>query len=202
MSTAKIPVSLYAEATPNPNVMKFTANKMLVDTHIYEFNNRAEAIDSPLALELFGFSFVDSVFISKNFVSVSKKANSIDWSDIVMEMREFIRDYLVDGGVIIKENVQAKDDIPIVQHKEESIREFTEIEQKIADLLDEYVRPAVEQDGGFISLKKYKDGIVTVSLQGACSGCPSSSQTLKGGIEGLLKKMMPKEVIEVVADND
>ena len=202
MSTAKIPVSLYAEATPNPNVMKFTANKMLVDTRIYEFNNRAEAIDSPLALELFGFSLVDSVFFSKNFVSVSKKANSIDWSDIIMEMREFIRDYLVDGGVVIKENAQTKDDIPIVQHKEELNRKFTEIEQKIADLLDEYVRPAVEQDGGFISLKKYQDGIVTVSLQGACSGCPSSSQTLKGGIEGLLKKMMPKEVIEVVADND
>ena len=202
MSTAKIPVSLYAEATPNPNVMKFTANKMLVDTRIYEFNNRAEAFDSPLALELFGFSLVDSVFFSKNFVSVSKKANSIDWSDIIMEMREFIRDYLVDGGVVIKENAQTKDDIPIVQHKEELNRKFTEIEQKIADLLDEYVRPAVEQDGGFISLKKYQDGIVTVSLQGACSGCPSSSQTLKGGIEGLLKKMMPKEVIEVVADND
>ena len=202
MSTANIPVSLYAEATPNPNVMKFTANKMLVDTRIYEFNNRAEAIDSPLALELFGFSFVDSVFISNNFVSVSKKANSIDWSDIVMEMREFIRDYLVDGGVVIKENAQAKDDNPIVQHKEELNREFTEIEQKIADLLDEYVRPAVEQDGGFISLKKFEDGIVTVSLQGACSGCPSSSQTLKGGIEGLLKKMMPNEVIEVLADND
>ena len=202
MSTANIPVSLYAEATPNPNVMKFTANKMLVDTRIYEFNNRAEAIDSPLALELFGFSFVDSVFISNNFVSVSKKANSIDWSDIVMEMREFIRDYLVDGGVVIKENAQAKDDNPIVQHKEELNREFTEIEQKIADWLDEYVRPAVEQDGGFISLKKFEDGIVTVSLQGACSGCPSSSQTLKGGIEGLLKKMMPNEVIEVLADND
>lgn len=202
MNTAKIPVSLYAEATPNPNVMKFTANKMLVDMQNYEFNNRAEAIDSPLALELFSFSFVDSVFISNNFVSVSKKANSIDWSDIVMEMREFIRDYLVDGGMVIKKNVQAKDDIEIVQHKKELDIEFNEIEQKIVDLLNEYVRPAVEQDGGFISLKKYKDGIVTVSLQGACSGCPSSSQTLKGGIEGLLKKMMPNEVIEVVADND
>ena len=202
MNTAKTPISLYAEATPNPNVMKFTANKMLVDTHIYEFKNRVEAVDSPLAIELFGFSFVDSVFISNNFVSVSKKANSIDWSDIVMEMREFIRDYLIDGGVVIKENARAKDDIDIVQHKEELNIEFNEIEQKIADLLDEYVRPAVEQDGGFISLKKYEDGIVTVSLQGACSGCPSSSQTLKGGIEGLLKKMMPNEIIEVVANND
>ena len=202
MNKAKTPISLYAEATPNPNVMKFTANKMLVDKHIYEFNNRAEAVDSPLAIELFGFSFVDSVFISNNFVSVSKKANSIDWSDIVMEMREFIRDYLVDGGVVIKENARAKDDIDIVQHKKELNIEFNQIEQKIADLLDEYVRPAVEQDGGFISLKKYEDGIVTVSLQGACSGCPSSTQTLKGGIEGLLKKMMPNEIIEVVADND
>ena len=104
--------------------MKFTANKMLVDKHIYEFNNRAEAVDSPLAIELFGFSFVDSVFISNNFVSVSKKANSIDWSDIVMEMREFIRDYLVDGGVVIKENARAKDDIDIVQHKKELNIEF------------------------------------------------------------------------------
>ena len=202
MNTAKIPVSLYAEATPNPNVMKFTANKILVDTHNYEFNNRAEAVESPLALELFGFSFVDSVFISNNFVSISKKANSIDWSDIVLEMREFIRDYLVDGGVVIKENSRAKDDIEVVQHKQGIDTEFNEIEKKIVNLLDEYVRPAVEQDGGFISLKKFQDGIVTVSLQGACSGCPSSSQTLKGGIEGLLKKMMPNEVIEVVADND
>jgi Fe-S cluster biogenesis protein NfuA len=202
MSTTKIPVSLYAEATPNPNVMKFTANKMLVDTHIYEFNNRAEAIDSPLALELFGFPFVNSIFISNNFVSISKKENSIEWGDIVMEMREFIRDYLVGGGLVVKESAQAKEDIPVIQHKEELKRVFNEVEQKIADLLDEYVRPAVEQDGGFISLKKYENGIVTVSLQGACSGCPSSSQTLKGGIEGLLKKMMPNEVKEVVADND
>lgn len=202
MSTTKIPVSLYAEATPNPNVMKFTANKMLVDTHIYEFNNRAEAIDSPLALELFGFPFVNSIFISNNFVSISKKENSIEWGDIVMEMREFIRDYLVGGGLVVKENAQAKEDISVIQHKEELKRAFNEVEQKIADLLDEYVRPAVEQDGGFISLKKYENGIVTVSLQGACSGCPSSSQTLKGGIEGLLKKLMPNEVKEVVADND
>lgn len=201
MSTTKVPVSLYAESTPNPEVMKFTANKMLVDMRIYEFNNRAEAIDSPLALELFGFPFVESVFLSNNFVSVTKKANSIDWADIVMEMREFIRDYLANGGLVIKENAQAKE-MPHVQHKEELKRDFTETEQKIADLLDEYVRPAVEQDGGFIALKKYEDGIVTVSLQGACSGCPSSSQTLKGGIEGLLKKMMPDQVKEVVADND
>lgn len=198
----KIPISLYAEATPNPLVMKFTANKMLVDNNIYEFLNRAEAITSPLALELFGFPFVESVFISGNFISVTKKQNDIEWSDIVMEMREFIRDFLVDGGKVVNKETPTKLNKDAVQHKEEIKREFSDIEKKIADLLDEYVRPAVEQDGGFISLKKFERGIVTVSLQGACSGCPSSSMTLKSGIEGLLTKMMPNEVTEVVADND
>jgi Fe-S cluster biogenesis protein NfuA len=198
----KIPISLYAEATPNPKVMKFTANKMLVDNNIYEFLNRAEAISSPLALELFGFPFVESVFISGNFVSVTKKQNDIEWSDIVLEMREFIRDFIADGGKVINEDAPIKLNKESVKHKEELKREFSDIEKKIADLLDEYVRPAVEQDGGFISLKKFEKGVVTVSLQGACSGCPSSSMTLKSGIEGLLTKMMPDEVVEVIADND
>ena len=197
----KVPTSLYSEATPNPRVIKFTANRILVDQNIYEFNNKAEAIASPLALELFSFPFVESVFISNNFISVTKKDNSIEWSDIVLEMREFIRDYLVDGGVVINENALTKKSISITQ-KEEKKREFTSIEKKIADLLDEYVKPAVEQDGGFISLKNYDKGIVTVSLQGACSGCPSSTMTLKSGIEGLLKREMPNEIIEVIADND
>tara|TARA_B100000886_G_C20378092_1_gene472665 strand:+ start:666 stop:1265 length:600 start_codon:yes stop_codon:yes gene_type:complete len=197
----KVPTSLYSEATPNPRVIKFTANRILVDQNIYEFNNKAEAIASPLALELFSFPFVESVFISNNFISVTKKDNNIEWSDIVLEMREFIRDYLVDGGVVINENALTKKSISITQ-KEETKREFTSIEKKIADLLDEYVKPAVEQDGGFISLKNYDKGIVTVSLQGACSGCPSSTMTLKSGIEGLLKREMPNEIIEVIADND
>lgn len=199
----KIPISLYAEATPNPMVMKFTANKMLVNNNIFEFLNRAEAISSPLATELFGFPFVESVFISGNFISVTKKQNDIEWSDIVVEMREFIRDYIMDGGIIVNENAKpAKLQKDSIKHKEELKREFSDIEKKIADLLDEYVRPAVEQDGGFISLKKFEKGIVTVSLQGACSGCPSSSMTLKSGIEGLLTKMLPDEVTEVIADND
>ena len=161
----KIPISLYAEATPNPKVMKFTANKMLVDNNIYEFLNRAEAISSPLALELFGFPFVESVFISGNFVSVTKKQNDIEWSDIVLEMREFIRDFIADGGKVINEDAPIKLNKESVKHKEELKREFSDIEKKIADLLDEYVRPAVEQDGGFISLKKFEKGVVTVSLQ-------------------------------------
>lgn len=197
----KVPTSLYAEATPNPRVMKFVANRLLVDQNIYEFNNRAEAIGSPLALELFGFPFVESIFISNHFISVTKKDNSIEWSDIVVEMREFIRDFLVEGGEVISENVSPKKS-KTVTHKEELNREFSPIEKKIADLLDEYVRPAVEQDGGFISLKKFEKGTVTVSLQGACSGCPSSSMTLKSGIEGLLKRELPEEVKQVIADND
>ena len=198
---SKIPTSLYSEATPNPRVMKFTANRMLVNQNIYEFNSRDEASASPLALELFSFPFVESVFISNNFISITKKENGIEWSDIILEMREFIRDYLVDGRSIINEDASPKKSKNIT-HKEELKSEFSEIEKKIADLLDEYVRPAVEQDGGFISLKKFEKGIVTVSLQGACSGCPSSSMTLKSGIEGLLKREMPEEIVEVIADND
>ena len=191
----KIPTSLYAESTPNPLVVKFVANRILVDQNIYEFNNRA------LALELFGFPFVDKVFLSNNFISITKKDNGIEWNDIIVEMREFIRDYLVDGGAVINENASPKKS-KTVTHKEELIREFSDIEKKIADLLDEYVRPAVEQDGGFISLKKFEKGIVTVSLQGACSGCPSSTITLKSGIESMLKREMPEEIIEVIADDD
>ena len=198
---SKIPTSLYSESTPNPRVMKFTANRMLVDQNIYEFNNKSDASASPLALELFGFPFVESIFISNNFISITKKDNSIEWSDIILEMREFIRDFLVDGGTVINKDASPKKN-KIVTHKEEHKREFSEIEKKIADLLDEYVRPAVEQDGGFISLKKFEKGIVTVSLQGACSGCPSSSMTLKSGIEGLLKKEMPEQIVEVIAEND
>ena len=197
----KIPTSLYAESTPNPLVVKFVANRILVDQNIYEFNNRAEASSSPLALELFGFPFVDKVFLSNNFISITKKDNGIEWNDIIVEMREFMRDYLVDGGTVINENASPKKS-KTVTHKEELVREFSDIEKKIADLLDEYVRPAVEQDGGFISLKKFEKGIVTVSLQGACSGCPSSTITLKSGIEGMLKREMPEEIVEVVADND
>ena len=181
--------------------MKFVANRILVDQNIYEFNNRAEASSSPLALELFGFPFVDKVFLSNNFISITKKDNGIEWNDIIVEMREFMRDYLVDGGTVINENASPKKS-KTVTHKEELVREFSDIEKKIADLLDEYVRPAVEQDGGFISLKKFEKGIVTVSLQGACSGCPSSTITLKSGIEGMLKREMPEEIVEVVADND
>ena len=197
----KIPTSLYAESTPNPLVVKFVANRILVDQNIYEFNNRAEASSSPLALELFGFPFVDKVFLSNNFISITKKDNGIEWNDIIVEMREFMREYLVDGGTVINENASPKKS-KTVTHKEELVREFSDIEKKIADLLDEYVRPAVEQDGGFISLKKFEKGIVTVSLQGACSGCPSSTITLKSGIEGMLKREMPEEIVEVVADND
>ena len=115
---SKIPTSLYSESTPNPRVMKFTANRMLVDQNIYEFNNKSEASASPLALELFGFPFVESIFISNNFISITKKDNSIEWSDIILEMREFIRDFLVDGGTVINKDASPKKN-KIVTHKEE-----------------------------------------------------------------------------------
>ena len=113
----KTPTSLYSEATPNPRVMKFTANRMLVDQNIYEFNNRAEASASPLALELFGFPFVESVFISNNFISVTKKDNDIQWSDIILEMREFIRDFLVNGGSVINNDASPKKARPLLIRK-------------------------------------------------------------------------------------
>ena len=125
----KIPISLYAEATPNPSVMKFTANKLLVDNNIYEFLNRAEAISSPLALELFGFPFVESVFISGNFVSVTKKHNNIEWSDIVLEMREFIRDFIADGGKVINEDAPVKLKKDSIKHKEELKRVIHEAKE-------------------------------------------------------------------------
>ena len=123
---SKIPTSLYAETTPNPLVMKFVANRMLVDNQIFEFNNRAEATSSPLALELFGFPFVNKVFLSNNFISVTKQENSIEWQDIIVEMREFIRDYLIEGGQIISENAVAKksSQTPI----KKPTRKFSEIE--------------------------------------------------------------------------
>ena len=202
MNKPKNPISLYAEATPNPNVMKFTANKILIDESNYEFNNRAEASNFPLVIELFGFPFIEKIFISKNFISITKKINNIDWSDIVLEMREFIRDYLISGKPIVNEYLKNRHTLKNNADNNLKNKQLTDIEKKIEELINEYIRPAVEQDGGFILLKQFKNGVVTVSLQGACSGCPSSQQTLKLGIEGLLKKMIPGKIKEVVADND
>ncbi len=204
MSENKIATTVYAESTPNPKVMKFVANRPIIQGDSVEYMNMDEAKNSPLAMKLFHFPFVREVFIAKNFVSLTKY-DSMEWEDVVMEVREFIREYLAKGSVVIQEieEVQKKETskesietvAPINQQK------LGEVETRIVDILDEFVKPAVESDGGNIRFMSYEEGVVSVLLQGACSGCPSSTVTLKQGIENLLKKMLPTLVKEVVAIN-
>ena len=204
MSENKIATTIYAESTPNPKVMKFVANRAIIQGDSVEFMNIDEAKNSPLAMKLFHFPFVREVFIAKNFVSLTKY-DAMEWEDVVMEVREFIREYLAEGSVVVHE-------IEEVQEKETSKestetaapinqQELGEVETRIVDILDEFVKPAVESDGGNIRFMSYEAGVVSVLLQGACSGCPSSTVTLKQGIENLLKKMLPTLVKEVVAIN-
>ena len=204
MSENKIATTVYAESTPNPKVMKFVANRAIIQGDSVEYMNMDEAKNSPLAMKLFHFPFVREVFIAKNFVSLTKY-DAMEWEDVVMEVREFIREYLAKGSVVIQEieEFQKKETskksietvAPVNQQK------LGEVETRIVDILDEFVKPAVESDGGNIRFMSYEEGVVSVLLQGACSGCPSSTVTLKQGIENLLKKMLPTLVKEVVAIN-
>lgn len=195
---------IYAESTPNPSTMKFVANRLLItEGATAEYKNISESKGSPLAKELFAFSFVKSLFISSNFISITK-TDAVSWEDITLELREFLKNYLSEDKVVISE-------LPSKEvHTDSSFKNTTtvftehaapstETEHKIIEVLEQYVRPAVEQDGGLITFKSYKDGIVTVILKGSCSGCPSSTITLKAGIEGLLKRMVPG-VTEVVSE--
>jgi len=199
-STKKEAIEVYAEVTPNPSVMKFGTNKALTQTDV-EYKNIDEASkSSPLAQAIFTFSFVKEVFISDNYISVTKY-DMVEWKEVFTEVRTFIREYLVEGKTIIKE-------IPI--QKEDSEIETTTpvvalegIPAQIVDILDEYIKPAVASDGGNIAFKSYDEEhkVVRVVLQGACSGCPSSTATLKNGIETLLKEMLPNQINEVIAIN-
>lgn len=197
----KVPVTVYAEMTPNPSTMKFVVNKHLLGSgDSVEFNSMAEAKGySPLAAELFSLPFVQGVFIASNFVTISKTDN-LSWDFITMELREFIKNWIGDGKDVLIQMPspsapKAEDSAP---KKEYAASEY---DQAIVDLLDEYVRPAVANDGGAIDFRGYENGIVTVVLKGSCAGCPSSTQTLKGGIETLLKSHLP-EVTEVIAENE
>ena len=209
-----IPTSVYAEMTPNPAVMKFVADRPLIaDQHQAEFRSKEEASwCSPLAEELFNFPFVQGVFISGAFVSVSKD-ESLGWEMIVQQLREYIREWLMENEVAVEteaflkvQEKLAEPEQPAVTAKSDPNVEFiaesdivpTEFDAEIKHLLDEFVRPAVEQDGGAIDFKAFKDGKVYVHMRGACSGCPSSMQTLKGGIEQLLTSKL-EAVKEVVA---
>ena len=185
--------SIYAESTPNPAVMKFVSNKILVAENM-EILTMESAKQIPLATAIFNFPFVKGLFISGNFIAITKNAE-VKWDDIAMQLRIFITDFLNKEGVTIKEIKTEKE----IEKKIEEVFEFSEMEQKIADILDEYIQPAVESDGGFISLKSFENGVVSVILKGACSGCPSSSLTLKQGIESLLKQRFPEQIKDVVA---
>lgn len=198
---AQIPITVYVEMTPNPNTMKFVANKYLLITgESVEFNSKAEAKGySPLAESLFDFPFVKGVFFAANFVTIIKN-ESISWDFVTMELREYIKNWLADGKDVLVQMPAPKPKESTDESKPVKHFEPTEYDDAIRSLLDEYVRPAVENDGGAIDFVGFEEGIVTVALRGSCSGCPSSTATLKGGIENLLKQHLP-EVQEVVAES-
>lgn len=219
-----VPVSVYAEMTPNPSVLKFVVNKRIIEQDSVEFKNIEQAKPSPLASKLFHFPFVKEVFISGNYLAVTKY-DIVEWEEITMELRELIRDFLAEGNTVIdaeawKEAVDAasgsttsgespsnKVSTPseVMEqgpHPNEKPQDQWEpIDHKIVELLDEYVRPAVAADGGNIKFLDHQKGIVSVLLQGACSGCPSSTATLKQGIETMLKQMLPGQINLVQAVN-
>jgi NFU1 iron-sulfur cluster scaffold homolog, mitochondrial len=178
--------------TPNPATMKFVLNKMLLPNRIAEFGDIAAATKSPLATELFGFPYVKSVFIMNNFVTITKQSD-VEWEDVIPTLKEFVRKYVQEDGLVVTDDFSESNNNRSINENE------TETETKIKDVLENYVKPAVEMDGGFIQFKSYHEGKVTLSLQGSCSGCPSSMITLKAGIEGLLKRLVP-EVREVEAE--
>ena len=197
--------------TPNPSAMKFVADRALVNGGLQvEYRSKAEAKNSsPLAEELFNFPFVTNVFISGNFVTVTKDG-SLGWEMVVMQLREYIREWLMDNEITVSAiPTELLQRAPIADPTElgapkpaidYSAMEASPYDDEIRFLLDEYVRPAVEQDGGAIDFMAYKDKKVYVQMKGSCSGCPSSTATLKGGIENLLKSKLPEVVEEVVAE--
>jgi Fe-S cluster biogenesis protein NfuA len=195
----KQPITVYAEVTPNPAVMKFVSNKHIVPS-TYEFKNIDDAKDSPLAKELFHLPFVKEVFMDENYVSVTKYEVA-DWEEINMQLREFIRDYLADGKEVVTAEAIQKSRETVEQKNTQT--QYDDTSQQIIDILEEYVKPAVASDGGNILFQSYEEqsGTVSVILQGACSGCPSSTFTLKNGIETMLKNMMGEKIKEVVALN-
>ena len=196
--------SIYAESTPNPEVMKFVSNRMLADKSL-EFLNPSEAKKIPMIQKIFSLPFVESIFLSSNFISI-KKTSNLEWGEIILELRNFITKILNEDDIqnytenieLIKENkVSGTKEI---ESKKKNTN-YSEIELDIISLLNEYIRPAVEGDGGAIEFDSFSDGIVKVILKGACSGCPSSTATLKHGIESLLKQKIGEDIKKVVAIN-
>lgn len=199
-TSAKVPVTVYAESTPNPSVLKFVANKPLVDG-TFEFKNIDEAKHAPLAQALFQFSFVKEVFISANYISVTKY-DVVEWQEVSLELREFIRTFIEEDKQILSDEILSEEKKTSTP-KEKNNTPLDDFSQKIVEILDEYVKPAVASDGGNIAFQSFDENTKTVKviLQGACSGCPSSTITLKNGIETMLKDMLNDEALTVVALN-
>ena len=196
IKTGNTVISIYTEMTPNPETMKFVANKLLYPGKSIDFPEQASAKPSPLAQELFSFPFIKAVFIASNFVTLTKTSETEDWQDMIPTVKQFLKDYLEEGKMVVNEE-------DVVKMKSESSNEISaddnDVVKRIKELLENYVKPAVEMDGGAIQFKSFEDGKVNLMLQGSCSGCPSSMITLKAGIEGMMKRMIP-EVKEVVAE--
>lgn len=199
-SAKKIPVTVYGETTPNPSVLKFVANKLLTKSAI-EFKNIDEAKPSPLAIELFKFPYIKEVFIDENYISVTK-FDSYSWDEITVEVRSFIKEFIENGGTVIDESLFTKTKAH-EQQQEQYFENLDVTSQQIVNILEEYVKPAVQSDGGNITFENYDDESkrVTVTLKGACSGCPSSTFTLKNGIENMLRQMLNNNEIIVEALN-
>ena len=198
--TKKQPVTVYGETTPNPSALKFVVSKMLTKNAI-EFKNIDQTLASPLAKELFKFPYVKEIFIDENYISVTKYEIN-DWQEITLEIRSFIKQYIENGGTVLDENYVATA-IAEENTKAAAFDSLDVTSQQIINILEEYVKPAVQADGGNIAFESYNedDKTVKVILQGACSGCPSSTFTLKSGIENMLKSMLNDESIKVEAVN-
>lgn len=182
-------IHIYLESNPNPNSLKFVVNEMLIPEGLsFDFPDAESTASAPLAKELFTYPFVDRVFYMSNFITVTKKEN-VEWLEIQNTLKQHIKSFLESGRFIIE----------VDENEEAPAQEETETVKKIKTILEEYIRPAVEQDGGAITFHSFRDGVVKVRLQGSCSGCPSSMVTLKAGIENLFRRMMPEEVQAVEA---
>ncbi len=188
-TTEKRPVNIYMEANPNPHSLKFVANFMLVpEGTSYDFPDAESAANATLAQRLFDLDYVKRVFFMSNFITVTK-AESVDWLEVREEIKNIIIEFLEAGNELIEK--------PAIQEVYDE--SDSETVKKIKTILDEYIKPAVEQDGGAITFHSFQDGNVCVLLQGSCSGCPSSTITLKAGIENLLKRMVPEvESVEAI----
>lgn len=200
MTDQKKHFTIYAESTPNPATMKFVANHLLVEADRgFEFFTGEDAVEAPLISRLFRFAFVESVFVKHNFITITK-LEKIEWYDVVNQIREFIQDNL-NAGMAIVNNHTENEEVTVVNQNSltEHATPKNDVEKNIVAILDEYVKPAVENDGGNILFESYDEGTVNLVLKGSCSGCPSSTVTLKSGVEGLLKQMMPEDVKDVVA---